>query len=152
MKKLNEKLRAKLSKSGGFTLVEMLIVVAIIAILVAVSIPMFSSTLEKARHGVDTANVRDVISLATLEYLGDPNPTETFKGGGKTYSYDVNSQHQGDLVPNGTTGVKSQCTCSNHPTESQFLTVTIKVGTSGKPDITLNWEIQDDGSTKYIGT
>lgn len=48
-KKLNQK---------GFTLAEMLIVVAIIAVLVAVSIPIFTSKLEKAREATDVANMR----------------------------------------------------------------------------------------------
>ena len=49
MKKLNKK---------GFTLAELLIVVAIIAVLVAISIPIFSSQLEKAREATDLANIR----------------------------------------------------------------------------------------------
>ena len=49
MKKLNKK---------GFTLAELLIVVAIIAVLVAISIPIFSSQLEKSREAVDAANIR----------------------------------------------------------------------------------------------
>lgn len=45
----------------GFTLSELLIVVAIIAVLVAISIPIFSSQLEKSRRAVDMANARNII-------------------------------------------------------------------------------------------
>ena len=43
----------KNEKPEGFTLIEMLIVVAIIAILVAISIPLVSSSLDKARIATD---------------------------------------------------------------------------------------------------
>lgn len=59
----------KLKKQNGFTLVEMLIVVAIIAILIAVSIPMVGSALERSRVAVDQANERDAQSLAVTWYL-----------------------------------------------------------------------------------
>ncbi len=39
----------KLNNKKGFTLAELLIVVAIIAVLVAISIPIFSSQLRKSR-------------------------------------------------------------------------------------------------------
>ena len=42
----------------GFTLAELLIVVAIIAVLVAIAIPVFTSQLEKSREATDLANVR----------------------------------------------------------------------------------------------
>ncbi len=48
----------KMSNKKGFTLIEMLIVVAIIAILVAIAIPTFSSALNKAKVATDKANVR----------------------------------------------------------------------------------------------
>lgn len=80
---LKQKLSKKLKKSGGFTLIEMLIVVAIIAILVAVSIPMVGSALEKARVATDQANERAAKGAAMVEYLTE-GETET-----KTYVYDA---------------------------------------------------------------
>ena len=46
--------------SRGFTLMEVLIVVAIIAVLVAIAIPVFANQLEKSREAVDMANLRAV--------------------------------------------------------------------------------------------
>ena len=51
-------LKARKSGKKGFTLMEMLIVVAIIAILIAIAIPTFSSALTKAKVAADTANLR----------------------------------------------------------------------------------------------
>lgn len=69
MKKLKEKLNAKLSKNGGFTLVEMLIVVAIIAILIAISIPLVGSALDKAEEATDAANERAFKGTLVSSYL-----------------------------------------------------------------------------------
>ena len=61
--------RAKKNKKG-FTLAEMLIVVAIIAVLVAISIPIFTSQLEKSREAVDAAYIRaGYAKLVTLQKL-----------------------------------------------------------------------------------
>ncbi len=48
----------KKNNNKGFTLMEMLIVVAIIAVLVAIAIPVFTNQLEKAREATDMANLR----------------------------------------------------------------------------------------------
>lgn len=61
-------LKAKLNKQGGFTLIEMLIVVAIIAILIAVSIPLVNSSLERARESTDAANERSFKAVLTVSY------------------------------------------------------------------------------------
>ncbi|MDY6308368.1 MAG: prepilin-type N-terminal cleavage/methylation domain-containing protein [Oribacterium sp.] len=59
-KKLNKK---------GFTLAELLIVVAIIGVLVAISIPIFTSQLEKAREAVDLSNIRAAYAECSADVL-----------------------------------------------------------------------------------
>lgn len=58
----------------GFTLAELLIVVAIIAVLVGVSIPIFSNQLRKARFATNQANARAAEGAAIAAYL-DTNRT-----------------------------------------------------------------------------
>lgn len=53
----------------GFTLAELLIVVAIIAVLVVISIPVFSGRLEAARESADQANERAAKAAIVTEYL-----------------------------------------------------------------------------------
>lgn len=59
----------------GFTLAELLIVVAIIAVLVAIAITVFTSQLEKAREATDLANIRAAYAEATVEVLESDNAT-----------------------------------------------------------------------------
>ncbi len=59
----------KKNNNKGFTLAELLIVVAIIAVLVAIAIPIFNSQLEKSRDSVTVSNVRAAYAEAAAEYL-----------------------------------------------------------------------------------
>lgn len=81
---LKKAAQKKLKKSGGFTLVEMLIVVAIIAILVVVTIPMVNSSLEEARKATDAANERAARAAAMVHYMSNPST-------GTTVIYDYKS-------------------------------------------------------------
>ena len=57
---------------------EMLIVIAIIAVLIAIAIPVFASQLEKSREAADLANVRSAYAQVSAEVLlGDPTATVT---------------------------------------------------------------------------
>ena len=79
----------KHERGQGFTLVELLVVVAIIAVLVAVSIPIFSSQLDKARQATDMANERAAkAAVLTLYYTTDLSITT---GNWTFYSYDADS-------------------------------------------------------------
>ena len=65
-KLMNKKLNKK-----GFTLMEMLIVVAIIAILVAIAIPTFTRSLNQAKVAADEANLRAYYAEQMANYLVD---------------------------------------------------------------------------------
>ena len=65
----------------GFTLMEMLVVIAIIAVLVAIAIPVISNMVTNAKIATDQANVRTAKSCAIAQYLSDG---ET---GSKTYYF-----------------------------------------------------------------
>ncbi|MCH4032405.1 MAG: type II secretion system GspH family protein [Lachnospiraceae bacterium] len=56
-------------RNKGFTLAELLIVVAIIGVLVAISIPIFTSQLEKAREATDAANIRSQYAEVMAEAI-----------------------------------------------------------------------------------
>ena len=60
----------------GFTLAELLIVVAVIAVLVAVAIPTFANQLEKSRQGVDISNLRGAYAAAELAILDASGDTQ----------------------------------------------------------------------------
>lgn len=99
---------------------EMLIVIAIIAVLIAVAIPVFASQLEKAREATDLANVRSAYAQVSTEaLLGDSETTVTVNLKQKQADWQsvdpvniggiVHSKSQGDTAnwigvaaPNGT--------------------------------------------------
>ena len=56
----------------GFTLMEMLIVIAIIAVLVAIAIPIFANQLENSREATDAANIRSAYAEVAAAALNDP--------------------------------------------------------------------------------
>ena len=57
----------------GFTLAELLIVVAIIAVLVAIAIPVFTTQLEKSREATDASNIRAAYAEVVASALTDPD-------------------------------------------------------------------------------
>lgn len=56
-------------KQNGFTLMEMLIVVAVIAVLAAVAIPTISKSVHRSQEMADVANVRAYYAYLQADYM-----------------------------------------------------------------------------------
>ena len=124
----------------GFTLAELLIVVAIIGVLVAISIPIFTSQLEKAREATDMANVRSAYAEVVASYLSD----------NKGKSIDV-------PITSNTSDWKSDSTAklNGHAYKEMINsasdgTIKVAVDTDGK--VTIGGTTIEDGETTTSGT
>ncbi len=127
MKKTNKK---------GFTLAELLIVVAIIAVLVAIAIPIFGAQLEKAREATDLANLRAKYAELVANYLTDDTaalsakvPVGQRKAGwdtenAKVASLEINDTNVPVVAANAAAGKNYTITMTNTETG----TITIALG------------------------
>jgi len=78
---------SKLKKRGtaGFTLLEMMIVIIIMAILLSIALPIYKSSIVKAREAVlrnDLFELRKLISQYTLDKQKAPQSLDDLKDGG----------------------------------------------------------------------
>ena len=121
----------KFTNKKGFTLMEMLIVVAIIAVLVAIAIPTFSNQLEKSREATDAANIRALYAEQMVEYLNKGAATSgTYTITQKTTGWENNELEAGlkKLVKDPTNDY------TGTPTNGE--TCTVAINDAGKVTIT----------------
>ena len=71
-------------KDAGFTLMELLIVIAIVVVLVAIAIPVFTAQLDRAKDAADQANGRALYAIVMADYMDDDDHT-------MQYNYDTTS-------------------------------------------------------------
>lgn len=81
---MKEMIKRVREEKGGFTLAELLIVVAILLVLIAIAVPMFTGALGKAEEAVDKANSRSATSEAKVAYQLEGKSGEVVY----TYAYD----------------------------------------------------------------
>ncbi|MBU5405554.1 prepilin-type N-terminal cleavage/methylation domain-containing protein [Paraeggerthella hongkongensis] len=92
MKEMIKKIR---EEKGGFTLAELLIVVAIVLVLVAIAVPVFTGAMEKADKAVGNANIRTVkVQTASTIMLNEDTYDLT-----KKYEASAKVSESGDLGP-----------------------------------------------------
>lgn len=82
----------------GFTLMEMLIVVAIIAVLVAIAIPVLSNNLHKARVAADWANVRAFYASLQADYLMTGEHIQEYYGADGHYRAKMHFYNDGKIT------------------------------------------------------
>ena len=113
-------------KKRGFTLAELLVVVAVIAVLVAIAVPAFSASLERSRTVTCQANRRSVQGMLAVGVMTDGAQIKGLAGGA---SWDqVSGALQADgytapdvMCPSGGTitlsrsGNSMVLTCDRHP-------------------------------------
>ncbi|MDO4502520.1 MAG: prepilin-type N-terminal cleavage/methylation domain-containing protein [Coriobacteriia bacterium] len=113
---------SKIKSTQGFTLAELLIVVAIVMVLVAIAIPVFTAQIERSREATDLANVRSAyaeVKAAVLAQNGEPTeilvPLEQQEEDWQTEGTLVvggiqHKQGEGDTVSwKGVPGANGQC-------------------------------------------
>lgn len=131
-------------RTAGFTLAELLVVVAIVAVLVAVAIPVFTGALGNTEEATCAANRRSVKSMYTNAWLLDQNQNqqklfEDCRDQLEKQNNDVLCPSEGNytatFTPNGAVTIK----CSKHG--------------AGMDDDMSGWiyETYKDNMTQYLG-
>jgi len=118
----------------GFTLAELLIVVAIIAVLVAIAIPVFTTQLERAREATDLSNIRSAYAEAVSDYL-TAGAKESRSGVVKTVQQTV-SGWQTSPTPVLYTRVNGSEKSVSLPADIKGKTVTVTVKADGTVSVT----------------
>ena len=76
-------------RQQGFTLLELMIVIAIIGVLVAIAIPTFSGVLEKGREATDLANVRSAYAEVMIAAIQQDESSTLYETTTKQYKKTV---------------------------------------------------------------
>ena len=121
MKGLIKKVR---ENKKGFTLAELLVVVAIVGILVAISIPVFTAQLSKARKATNQANLRAAKAAAIADYLTEKSDATD----DVTYNYDMTTGGVKVVGENNVTQVASaEVTIDSAASNVKYTKISVKI-------------------------
>ncbi len=121
MKKLNDK---------GFTLVELIVVIAVLAVITVVAAPQYLAYVEKSRVGTDENALGEIAHIAEIEYVGlsveSDSPDDTVSvtiGANGTVSFDTNED-----LDNAVEKVAVNYTFKSKTYKNKTITMTITNG------------------------
>lgn len=110
---MSQKIQMILKQKNGFTLMEMLIAVAIIAILLAILIPSFGGALNRAKVSADQANARawytelmTEMMVETTDRTSDPTKPASIKLQAPGAKLEATGKNAATLVVTYTTTVE----------------------------------------------
>lgn len=126
----------KKMNNKGFSLVELIIVIAIMAVLVGVLAPTYLKFVERSRKSTDVQNVAEIVTALQV-YASDPMVTDTMTGG--TITLKTTTQTAAQACQTGTNLDKAL-------TAAGITNVSLKSSKWGDSDITLTVTVEGNGS------
>ena len=129
----------KLTNKKGFTLMEMLIVVAIIAVLVAIAIPTFNAALTKAKQSADVANIRAYYAVKQVEAISNSADAKSSATDGAALADEMKKAGYALNIPGNLTYVPSTGVIT-------YTADKLDAG-NGKDTHTYTWTFGDNSST-----
>lgn len=128
-----------MDKRDGFTLIELMIVVAIVGILAAIAIPKFADLVRKANEGATKGNLGALRSSVTIYYAEQsgtwPNPTAD---GDDTVAGSLGST----LVSNNGMFISKMPFANTPPYHTATKSATIHVGSANESYVPGGWGYQ----------
>lgn len=129
-------------KNKGFTLVELIIVVAILAILVGLLAPQYTKYVEKSRKSADASNLDEMVNAVKIA-ASDGTDTIPASETGKPYTIKIGPSST--AVENDTTDKKIEAALKEFIGEKWSAT-TLKSAKWGSTDISAKITVGNDGS------
>lgn len=137
----------------GFSLVELIIVIAIMAILIVVLAPQYLRYVERSRNSTDMQNARTIMT-AVETWAADPQAGSSFGAAGQTVTFNINAKGTASTITEPTAPVPANTT----PGEDALTETGLAIGNIACESKT-NWSsytitgtVQDNGAIAWSFT
>ena len=141
------KLLNKKKNNKGFTLVELVIAVAILAILVGLLAPQYTKYVEKSRKAADASNMNELVKVVQT-YAGDTD-NELAKG---TYTITIGADKNATGISNAPADLVVELGKASPDWTSKLTTKSKKWNDGAKSNITASITVADDGGISVTYT